>query len=288
MIKLIASDMDGTLLNKEHDISKENLEAIRKVQAMGIHFAIATGRDIDGVKPILEKHNIKCECILSNGAEYRDINGNIIEAINIEKSLVKQILKILKDNNIMAELYTSDGIYTNNSKEEVYEGSVHMMSCFNTEKSIEEIREQAKEAVKRRNVKYINDMNKFLESSIEIRKIFAFYMNTEVIEKVKNILENIEELAVSSSFINNIEITNINAQKGPIIEKAAKKMNINKDEVLVLGDSFNDKSMFETFIHTVAMENALPEIKQMARYITDTNDNAGVAKAIYNILKQEN
>lgn len=288
MIKLIASDMDGTLLNKEHDISKENLEAIKKVQAMGIHFAIATGRDIDGVKPILEKHNLKCECILSNGAEYRDVDGNIIEAINIEKNLVKYILDILKENKIMAELYTSDGIYTNNSEEEVYEGTVHMMSCFNEDKSMEEIRKDAKKTVKNRKVKYIKDMSKFLESSIEIRKIFAFYMNTEIIEEVKLTLEKIEGLAVSSSFVNNIEITNIDAQKGPIIEKAAKKMNINKDEVLVLGDSFNDKSMFETFIHTVAMDNALPEIKQMAKYITDTNNNAGVAKAIYNVLKQEN
>ena len=81
MIKLIASDMDGTLLNDDHMISEENLKAIRKAQEMGRHFTIVTGRDYDTVKPYLEECNLKCECILSNGAEYRDINGNVIENV---------------------------------------------------------------------------------------------------------------------------------------------------------------------------------------------------------------
>ncbi len=57
-------------------------------------------------------------------------------------------------------------------------------------------------------------------------------------------------------------------------------MGIDKSEVMVLGDSFNDYSMFEVFEESVAMENAVPEIKKIAKYITDTNDNLGVAKAI--------
>ena len=91
MIKLIASDMDGTLLNDDHMISEENLKAIRKAQEMGRHFTIVTGRDYGAVKSYLEECNLKCECILSNGAEYRDVNGNVIESIHMNKDTVKAI-----------------------------------------------------------------------------------------------------------------------------------------------------------------------------------------------------
>ena len=64
-------------------------------------------------------------------------------------------------------------------------------------------------------------------------------------------------------------------------------MNIAREEVMILGDSFNDYSMFEIFEETVAMENAIPEVKAIAKYITGTNNNLGVAKAIYNVLNNE-
>ena len=61
-------------------------------------------------------------------------------------------------------------------------------------------------------------------------------------------------------------------------------MGLKNEEVMILGDSFNDYSMFEVFQETVAMKNAIPEVKAIAKYITDTNDNLGVAKAIYHVL----
>lgn len=94
-------------------------------------------------------------------------------------------------------------------------------------------------------------------------------------------------IAVSSSFRDNIEITDITAQKGIILAKVAEKMGFERDEVLVLGDSFNDYSMFTEFKESVAMGNAIPEIKEIAKYITDTNDNLGVAKAIYRVLEEQ-
>ena len=62
-------------------------------------------------------------------------------------------------------------------------------------------------------------------------------------------------------------------------------MGLDKKEVMILGDSFNDYSMFERFEETVAMKNAIPEVKEIAKYITDSNDNLGVAKAIYCVLE---
>lgn len=284
MIKIIASDMDGTLLNSKHKISDENLKAIREAQAKGIHFAIATGRDYLDVEPVLKDHNLKCECIVSNGAEYRDINGEILEAVNIDKSSLKEIFEIMNRFNIRAELFTSDGIYTPNSKEEALIGTAHMLQTFDHVEDYDKCLELAKKDARYIRLKYIENLQEFLDGPIEVRKIFAFYNDIEMLNKARVEIEKIDGLAVSSSFIDNIEITNENAQKGTILLKVATKMGISREEVMIMGDSFNDYSMFTEFIETVAMENAIPEVKQIAKYITDTNDNDGVAKAIRNIF----
>ena len=89
MIKLIASDMDGLLLNNDHDIDKETVEAIRKAEEGRNNIChIYRGREYDSVKVVLDKHNIKAQCVLSNGAEYRDEDGNIIEVLNIKQRKV--------------------------------------------------------------------------------------------------------------------------------------------------------------------------------------------------------
>lgn len=287
MIKLIASDMDGTLLNNNHDIDKETVEAIRKAEDAGIIFAISTGREYESVKPILDKHNIKAQCILSNGAEYRDEEGNILDKVNINEESAKRVIDILEKNNLSARIFTNKGVFTTSTREEALKEVMYRTMSFNPDLSEDEAREISENLGFFIGLQYIEDINKFFEEGIEIRKFVAFNKDIDLIDKIKKVISQIEGLAISSSFIDNIEITDINAQKGIILEQVAVKMGIDREEVMILGDSFNDYSMFEIFEETVAMENAIPEVKAIAKYITDTNDNLGVAKAIYNVLNNE-
>ncbi|WP_315073702.1 Cof-type HAD-IIB family hydrolase [uncultured Clostridium sp.] len=287
MIKLIASDMDGTLLNKSHKIDKETVVAINKAEEAGIVFAISTGREYDTVEPLLKENNITCQCVLMNGAEYRDEYGNILEEINIELDKASKIINILQEEKVCARIFTNKGIYTTDSKEEALKEMVYRTLSFNPELTEEEAIEIAKMQPYFINLNYISDLDEFLNSGIEVRKFVAFHNNIELINKMKKVIGEIEGIAVSSSFMDNIEITHITAQKGIILAKVAEKMGFKRDEVLVLGDSFNDYSMFTEFSESVAMGNAIPEIKEIAKYITDTNDNLGVAKAIYKILEEQ-
>jgi len=134
-------------------------------------------------------------------------------------------------------------------------------------------------------LKYIKNIDEFLNSNIKIGKFVTFYNDEETTLNVKRKLESIGGLAISSTFTKNIEINNKEAQKGFILAKVADKMGIKRDEVMIIGDSFNDYSMFTEFTESFAMGNAVKQIKEIAKYITDTNDNAGVAKAIYKCLK---
>lgn len=287
MIKLIASDMDGTLLNNDHDIDKETVDAIRKAEEAGIIFAISTGREYESVKELLDRHNIKAQCVLSNGAEYRDENGDILDVINIKEEVAKKIIEILDKNEISARIFTDKGVFTTSTKERALQEVIFRTMSFNPSLSEAEAREVAENLGFFTCLQYIEDLDKFFEDGVEVRKFVAFHSDIELIDKMKKTLCEIEGLAISSSFRDNIEITDINAQKGIILEKVANKMEIPKEEVMILGDSFNDYSMFEIFEETVAMRNAIPEVKAIAKYITDSNDKLGVAKAIYNVLNNE-
>lgn len=287
MIKLIASDMDGTLLNDEHLISEENLKAIKKAQQSGRHFAIVTGRDYDAVKSYLEECNLKCECILSNGAEYRDINGNIIESIYMNKKTVKKIFDILSEANLCIQLMTNKGSYITNTESDK-KSVIDRFKLFNPNMSEDEVVNFVREFYKIRDMKYLDDAYEVLDSDIEILKIITFDNDINLIADIKNKLkESTNDAAIASTFSNDIEISHIEAQKGLILAKAIKKMGIDKSEVIVLGDSFNDYSMFIEFENSFAMDNAIKEIKEIAKYTTDSNNNDGVAKAIYKALTWE-
>lgn len=284
MIKLIASDMDGTLLNDEHTISEENIKAIKIAEERGCHFTIVTGRDYSGVKNFFQEFDLKCECILSNGAEYRDINGDVIERITIDNDTVRKIVQVMMEANVAIEMFTEDGMIIIN--EDIYKESLlQRFRRYNKGKTDLEIVEIARNMYDTWKPEMIKDVEGFLDSNTDILKIMTYHEDAQYIKELKEKLKNIEGVAVASTFANDIEISNIQAQKGLILAKVIEKMGIKKEEVIVLGDSFNDYSMFTEFENSFAMENAIPEIKEIAKYITDSNDNDGVAKAIYKALE---
>ena len=286
MIKLIASDMDGTLLGSNHDISEENIKAIKLAQQNGIHFAISTGRAYDDVKPFIDKYDLKCECAALNGGEYIDADGNIIESVYIDHKNARHALEEMMKFNLQIEIYTDRGYYTICTREEMLEGMLKRAKTFFPEiKSDNEILEHALKNPHFVHMNYITDLDEFFNSDIQIGKFVSFAENVKDIEAVKEHMSQIEGLAISSSFATNIEVNHKDATKGKILLKAAKKMGIKRDEVAVFGDSYNDYTMFEEFKNSFAMENAIPMIKEIAGFITDKNSDDGVAKGIYKIIE---
>ena len=185
MIKLIASDMDGTLLNNDHDIDKETVEAIRKAEEAGIIFAISTGREYDSVKVVLDKHNIKAQCVLSNGAEYRDEDGNIIEVLNIKQESAREIVEILHENKLPSRIFTNKGTFTTSTKEEALQEIVYRTMSFNKELSESEARKIAEKLHFFTSLKFVDDINKFFEDGIEVRKFVAFHNDIDLLNKIK-------------------------------------------------------------------------------------------------------
>lgn len=289
MIKLIASDMDGTLIGDNGNISEENIEAIHKAQENGIKFAIATGRAYADVKPFLDKYNLQCECAVLNGAEYRDENGKIIEGIYIDKKRSSEILNIILKYGLSAEIYTDQGYYTTNTREEMLEGIMRRVKNFHPNiKTRDEAYNYAINNPHFVSMNYITNLEDFINSDINVGKFVSFGDSIDKINELKKELAILPGLAISSSFVTNVEVNDINATKGKILVKASEKMGIKRKEVAILGDAYNDYSMFLEFSNSFAMENAIPEIKKAAKYVTASNIESGVAKAIIKMLNDDN
>ena len=303
MIKLIVSDMDGTLLAHDSSISKGNIEAIRYAQSKGVQFAIATGRDYSSLKGILEAHDLKCFSILGNGAQFCNENGEILSSAYFPKKCFKQVLQIFDELKIHYMIFTANGFYSTaepnvvrdafidrcvvqfKRKREDYldDGCNQDMACMKLKK-IGDLDDGCNQDMACMKLKKIGDLDDFINSSIDIIKVEAFNNDVSLIEKAKEKLQEIEGIAYLSSFDDNIEVTDKAAQKGLILENVIEELGYSKDEVMVLGDGLNDITLFERFKYSFAPGNANETIKAMAYQVVGACEEDGVSQAIYMML----
>jgi len=286
MIKCIATDMDGTLVRADQSISKENIEAIKRAQQAGIEVVVATGRSYEEAMFPLKSAGIVCPVICMNGSEVRDQNGYIETSIPLDVDTYRNIHHILQEQDMYYELYTNQGTFSNDYEKSLSVISDILMSAGH-KATYEEIVEGVKERFERGGIKLVQSYEELLQKDqIQLLKLLIFSLDKEKLQETEQRLQQFSNLAVSSSGHQNLEVTNIKAQKGVALEEFVKQKGISLKETMAMGDSYNDISMFERVGFAVAMGNAPQDIKEMCHYITDHNENHGVAKAIYKVLNE--
>ncbi|MFJ7725943.1 Cof-type HAD-IIB family hydrolase [Neobacillus sp. NPDC097160] len=284
MIKIIASDMDGTLLNSVQQISEENKEAILKAQAQGVEFVVATGRSYQEATYVLGEAGLKCPIICVNGAEVRSKEGEILSATPITKHMAREVAAKLKELDIYFEVYTDQGACTVDADKAI-STLVDIILSANPEADRDEVTYAAGARLRDGLVQVIEDYEiLFADENVQIYKMLVFSFDAEKLAAAGHALAAFEGLAVSASGHENLEITNKQAQKGIALEAFAKEKGIDIAETMAIGDNYNDVSMFERAGRSVAMGNANYEIQALCDVITDTNNKHGVAKAILEVL----
>lgn len=270
--KLICIDMDGTLLNNKHEISERNKEAIKKATERGVKVAVTTGRLFASAKYYAGLLGVKTPIISCNGAFIREKDEDkvIYESVLNEDQL-DRVYDVIKKYDInMAYFNTPNTVISEKIVPEEHGYKVmNKMMGESKEKVMFSEGIDFKEAFKtygKHILKAIcieNDSNKL-----------------EDLFKAKEELKKYEDLEVVSSSPSNFEVMNKGTSKGRAVKVLADILNINREEIMCLGDSENDLSMIEFAGLGVAMGNAEEFLKEKADYITDTNENDGVAKAI--------
>ncbi|TYR80232.1 HAD family phosphatase [Priestia megaterium] len=285
MIKCVAIDMDGTLVNSEQIVSKENANAIKEAQKAGVEIVIATGRSYEEARYVLEEAGIRTYVICANGAEIRDESGEKQTSIGMSMDTVHQVQAVFDEQGLYFEVYTNKGTYSNDyDKALAVVMDIYMSASLKNK--YEELLKGAKKRFEEGKVKLIDRYESlFNDSSTAIYKLLAFSFDEEKLIKARKQLNQIEAIAVSSSGKENIEVNSEDAQKGLALSEFVKKRGISLEETMAIGDNYNDISMFQRVGRAVAMGNAPDEIKSYVDFVTTTNDEHGVAHAIMNIFE---
>lgn len=285
-MKLIATDLDGTLLNDSGEISVENAQAIKKAKDLGFKFAVATGRSYDAANKPFKAAGMTAPIISLNGAMTYSADGKLLRDVPLDQSIVRKIQLTCEEEDIYFEVFTNDGVYST-SRENFIAVMADILKSTDPALSEEEIREKAELRFQHEKVQFIENYDKLFDiEGLKIYKILAFSFEKEKLTKVYTKLENNQGITITSSGDINLEFNHPEAQKGLALKALAESFGIEMKDVMALGDNFNDVSMLQMAGRSVAMDNAADEIKSLCSCTTKSNKHHGVALAIEEMLKE--
>ncbi len=269
-IKLICIDMDGTLLDNDHNVSNENKQALIEARDKGIVIAITTGRLFTSAKYYSDLIGINAPIISSNGAYIREKDSSKViyeSALSLDECL--EIYDISRKYSFETYFNTHNTAISSTEFKEDHAYAI-------TNKLLKE-----EDKIKFKVAPDLKDILRELEGdvlkSISINKSSE---NDDELLEAKNEFINLNKYEVVSSGLHNFEVMKKGTSKGNAVKQLAEILGITRDEIMCIGDSENDLSMIKFAGIGVCMGNGLDLLKEEADYITDTNINSGVAKAI--------
>lgn len=262
MYKLIALDMDGTLLNEEKKVTQRTKDAIWAAKDKGVTVVLATGRPIEGVHRYLEELNM-----LGENDYVLSYNGSLVQKTKNKEIITKRTLK------------GTDATYLYNLSKEL-EVNIHAFSekeGLITPKANKYTTVEADiNGIKFKEFSFANVDTE--DNMTKIMMIDEPEILQKAVDKLPKEIYNDYTVVRSAPFF--LEFLNKEANKGTGVELLAKHLGVKVDEIIAMGDAGNDLHMIEYAGMGIAMGNAFDEVKKVANYITDTNENDGVAKAI--------
>jgi len=264
--KLIAVDLDGTLLNGEGMVTERTALALRRAMEQGINVIIATGRMYSSALPTIRKLGIQSPCVFYNGALVRDpAAGRVYYEKGLGAELTAEVMDFYHSRGWYIQVYSDDRLYVlddNDPRCKFYENIAKIDAL----------------ALK----------DKFWDFRVDSIKLLGI---AECKEDFKEMFNETKarftgKLYTTTSWGAFVEMVHPDVNKARGLEIAARQMGIPRSAIAAVGDSLNDKEMISWAGVGVAMGNALDEVKAAADEIVSDNDHDGVAEAIEKFLTQ--
>ncbi len=270
-VKMIVSDLDGTLLAGNNQITDFTQKTIEKVLDKGIHFVVATGRAIGTLPDQIRKIKGIEYAITSNGAVTTKLETDkIVATAYIDESVTYELEDMLFSLNTMVEIFVRGKAYI---EKRIYDDIYNQGLSESGIKYVLNTRTPAEDLPK------IYDKYRG-----EIENINICFKDQNTKKEIWEKFEKFKNIKVTSSMSHNIELIGKNTDKSFAIEKLMEMNGIKKRELIAFGDNHNDIGMIELAEIGIAMENAEAALKDRADYITATNLDDGVAKAIHKFV----
>ncbi|WP_080872977.1 Cof-type HAD-IIB family hydrolase [Oceanobacillus timonensis] len=281
-MKLIAIDLDGTLLGEDGKISESNQEAIRMRQANGDIVAFCSGRSLHDMQEIATLSNIEVPLICANGS-LTSVNGEVIRSQILVPDKLTEIMDTVSQSGLYFEIYTNKGIYIQKDKKQILE--TEKEALFDTP----EEKEKAEHIIYIQNKQYgMVEVDDYLEAGVtelEPYKVFIMSFRRDALEKLTKGWEDRSDISITTSGYQKLEVAHPDASKGNALKELANYYQIAQADTACIGDNLNDISMFAYAGTSIAMQNAEPEVKEYADDITHSNDENGVSYALREIIE---
>lgn len=259
--KMVVMDLDDTLLREDRTLSEGNRKALIEAQERGVKVVLASGRPtyaMMGIAKQLEMDRFGSHVISYNGAEIRDCatNETIFES-SLTKEVAHELYDISREHGVHIHTYVDDVIITPEMNQYTdIEADITGMPVSKVE--------DFKQKVKGNVIKVLMVEDPQYLKSVE--------------EKLKNKMAGKLNMVISKPFF--LEFMDNGIDKATALEKLIDRLGIKREEVIAMGDSYNDRGMVKFAGLGVFMANAPEDLRQEADYIADTNMNDGVAKVI--------
>lgn len=267
-IKMIGLDLDGTLLTDKKELTDYTRQVLARAIEKGVTVLVATGRPVTGIPEELRTFPGMRYALTSNGGRIVDQKENrVIYENALAYELGESILKIFEEYDTFKEIYFDGCGYAR--KDELMRVKGYLANpamaeyILNTRRGIDNLWDKMEEM-----------------RGHDMDKIHALFKNQDERLEAKERILKLGDVSISDSMGINLEINAPGVNKGMGLLQLGKLLGIEREEIMAFGDGNNDLKMLQTVGFGVAMGNGTAEVKEAADYITLSNEEDGVAKAI--------
>ena len=268
-VRLIALDLDGTLLNDAKELTERTQRALEAASRSGIEVVLSTGRPVTALPQEVAHFPYIKYALTADGARIENLRtGELLFEGLIPKEMVKPIYDIFDDYDVIEEIYIKGQGY-------ISERDIDHLEEYTTN--------PAHAAYARRTRKRVEDIHDLLDQDID--KAHALFKSFEDREDAMRRIRQIADLELCDAFPINLEVSAPGINKGEGLKILGEKLGIKTKDMMAFGDSNNDAAMLQTAGVAVVMDNAYESVKEMADVIAPSNEEDGVAAVIEQMLE---
>ena len=271
-IRLIAMDLDGTLLDSQKRISDENAQVLRACEARGIRTVFSSGRSFESLRRMALETGLSSPIISANGARV-DLtpNGPMFKDYPFDPALARTVYDILTESGLYFVIYTAGRFYKCNAAGGGGDRGLNA-ARWNEKKEPSQI-------------EVVDDPACTLaEGLTRVHKFVTFSPDPAPLQAMRDALAARTVASLSASWFDNLEILRPGAGKGTALRDLSKALGLKNSQVMAFGDNLNDMDMLKNAGVPVAMENAVEPLKAVARLIAPHHDDSGVGRTIRRLV----
>ena len=264
--RLLALDLDGTLLNSQKEITSETRKALTWAKAHGIYVVLSTGRIVGEAAEFAREIACEDKMVTAGGAAIATASDErILESWAMPCEIGAQAVAAVQDLPVRVMIYVGDKIYINPFSDRDFVQN-YRVEGFHANKVV------------------LDDIAGAIRArGLDVTKVYAIGERADL-DKALETIRPLPGITITSSGSDNFEVMPAGVDKGTALVRLGEMLGVGPEEMVAIGDSDNDVAMLRAVGMPVAMGNADPALKQLARYVTQDCDHDGVAQAVYHIF----